>query len=142
MSGELFGIDLHVVREFALVHSVTPVPCCPPHILGHINLRGELFTLVDLGAALGLPASAAPRTHTGQKVVVLDLAGMALAAPVDEVLAVRYVRPGEVAPNPAAASAENAPFLRGTAPHGAQMLSILDLPRIFAQKRLSVREEP
>ncbi|MCC2670905.1 MAG: hypothetical protein K0Q72_3376, partial [Armatimonadetes bacterium] len=44
-------------------------------------------------------------------------------------------------PNPAAGTG-SAPFLRGTAPHGARMLSVLDLPRIFAQQRLSVNEEP
>lgn len=143
MCGELFGIDLKVVREFAELRGVTPVPCCPGHILGQMNLRGELFTLVDLGAVLGLPpAAAAPAAERGRKVVVLDLPDLGVAVPVEEVLDVRYFQPEEIAPLPAAVRTVSAAFLRGTAPHGARMLSILDLPRIFSQERLGVNEEP
>lgn len=143
MSGELFGIDLHVVREFAELRDVTPVPCCPAHILGQMSLRGELFTLVDLGLALRLPGTGpALQGPAGRKVILLDLQGLGVGVPVDEVLDVRYFPPGELAPVPAAVRSVDATFLRGTAPHGTRMISILDLPRIFAQEQLSVNEEP
>jgi purine-binding chemotaxis protein CheW len=139
MNEELFGLDLEGIREFAELRGVTPVPCCPAHILGQMSLRGDLFTLVDLGVVLGLPAAAA---GPNRKVVVLNIAGLGVAVPVDEVLDVRNFQPGEVAPVPAAVRPVNSAFLRGTAPFGGQMLSILDLPRIFAQEQLVVNEEP
>lgn len=138
MSGELFGIDLRFVREFAELRGVTPVPCCPEHILGQMNLRGDLFTLVDLGSVLKLTATgAAP----GGKVVMLDIRDLGVGVPVEEVIDVRYFLPAELAPVPAGVRPINAAYLQGTAPHGDRMLSILDLPRIFAQEQLIVNEE-
>jgi purine-binding chemotaxis protein CheW len=139
LRGELFGIDLQVVREFAELRGVTPAPCCPPHILGLLNLRGDLYTLVDLGALLELPAAGA--APAGQ-IVVLDLPDLGIGVPVDEVLDVRYFQPGELAPVPAAARPTHAAFIQGTAPYRGRMLSILNLPRLFAQERWIVNEEP
>ncbi|TVR08545.1 MAG: chemotaxis protein CheW, partial [Phormidium sp. GEM2.Bin31] len=34
LQGEYFGIDLQVVREFTDVRNITPIPCCPPHVVG------------------------------------------------------------------------------------------------------------
>lgn len=139
LRGEMFGIPLQGVREFAELRGVTPVPCCPPHILGQMNLRGDLFTLVDLGAVLDLPAAGAT---PARQVVVLDLEELGVGVPVDEVLDVRYFQPGDLAPVAAAIRPQHAAFIQGTAPYGEGMLSILDLPRIFAQAQLVVNEEP
>src|SRR5262249_34289721 len=37
LNGECYGIDLGLVREFAPLRSVTPVPCCPAHVVGQMN---------------------------------------------------------------------------------------------------------
>ena len=36
---EYFGIELQQVREFINTRQIRPVPCCPTHILGNMNLR-------------------------------------------------------------------------------------------------------
>ncbi|MBM3856019.1 MAG: chemotaxis protein CheW, partial [Verrucomicrobia bacterium] len=56
---EYFGVELDLVREFAPLREVAPVPCCPPHVLGQINLRGDILTVVDLRRTLNLPPAAA-----------------------------------------------------------------------------------
>jgi purine-binding chemotaxis protein CheW len=136
---ELLGIDLKVVREVAEVRGITPIPCCPAHILGMISRRGDLFTLVDLGAVLGLPPW---RASAGARVMLLDIGDLGIGIPVDEVLDVRDYQPEELAPAPAASRPKNAAFILGTLPFGSRMLSVLHLPRIFAQERLTVNEGP
>ena len=57
LDGQSFGLPLDQVREIAAVQRVLPVPFAPPHILGLINLRGQVVTLLDMAAILGRPFS-------------------------------------------------------------------------------------
>ncbi len=52
LGGEEFALPLEQVREFTWISSVASVPCCPPHILGQINLRGDIVTLLDVRQTL------------------------------------------------------------------------------------------
>src|SRR5581483_10681188 len=45
LGAEYFGLPLPVVREFSDIAAVTRVPCCPPHVVGQMNLRGDILTL-------------------------------------------------------------------------------------------------
>lgn len=136
---EFFGIELQAIREFAELRSVTPVPCCPEHVVGQMNLRGDLITLMDIAKAMGLPAASA---RAGCKVVVLNNVELRAGVLVDEVLDVLYLPATDVTPVPASARASGQEYLRGTAPHGSRMLSLLDLPTLLMQESLIVNEEP
>jgi purine-binding chemotaxis protein CheW len=39
---EYFGLDLELVHEFTDISNLTPIPCCPNHIVGNMNLREKL----------------------------------------------------------------------------------------------------
>ncbi len=53
MIGDLrYAIQLELIAEFTHLGTCTPIPCCPPHILGCMNLRGTILTLVDLAPLL------------------------------------------------------------------------------------------
>jgi len=115
------------------------VPCCPAHVVGQMNLRGDLITLMDIAGALGLPAASG---SAGRKVVVMNCAPLGAGVLVDEVLDVLYLRATDVAPAAAAAHAPGQEYLRGTAAHASRLLTLLDLPRVLARNDLIVNEEP
>jgi purine-binding chemotaxis protein CheW len=92
------AIPVEVIREIIPLRSCTPLPGSAPYVLGLINLRGRIVTVVDLGSRLGLaPAAEAADPsvvlvqHGGRSVgiAVAALAGMvevvpeALAAPAE-----------------------------------------------------------
>ena len=131
LSGEYFGIDLELVREFASVQNVVPVPCSPEHIVGQMNLRGDILTLVDIRPALQLSADGASDVDAAGKVVVAEVGELRVGVLVDQVLDVFYLRPSEMTPAPAAAQALGTDYLKGTAAHGTKMLGVLDLSRIL-----------
>ncbi len=137
LSDELFGIDLQVIREFVELRNVTPVPCCPEHIVGQMNLRGDIITLIDIADALGLPPT---RGRSGRKVVVVNNVEMGAGVLVDEVLDVLYLRAADVAP--ATAGMPGQEYLRGTAPYESKMLTLLDLPALLLRDSLIVNEKP
>jgi purine-binding chemotaxis protein CheW len=138
LNGEYYGVDLTGVREFSDVRGVTPIPCCPPHIVGAMNLRGEILTLVDLRSALEMPVGG---TDTEARVVVVELDDMRAGVLVDQVLDVVYLNPAEVTAIPSALRSGEKEYLEGTAPYAGKMLSILDLPGIFSQESWMVNEE-
>jgi len=144
LNGEYFGIDLEIVREFSVLRAVTPVPCCPEYVVGQMNLRGDILTLVDIRAALNMPFT---NVHNGTsdnptgKVVVVQTDALKVGVLVDDVFDVRNLQPSEIHAVPAAAQSLSEEYLKGTAPCGAKMLSILDLPKILTQGALTVNEE-
>jgi purine-binding chemotaxis protein CheW len=50
-----YGTDILLVREINRSVDLTPVPHAPAYIRGLMNLRGQIVTVIDLGARLGLP---------------------------------------------------------------------------------------
>jgi len=53
----LFGIDILFVREIIRSVDYTPVEKAPPSLLGLLNLRGQIITVIDPSLALGLEPS-------------------------------------------------------------------------------------
>jgi chemotaxis signal transduction protein len=50
----LFGIDVHLVKEVAVLPRVTRIPQAPPAVFGCVNLRGQIHLVLDLKQMLGL----------------------------------------------------------------------------------------
>ena len=55
LGAERYGIELADLAEALPFAHCTPVPAAPPELLGVINIRGEIRSVVDLGRLLGLP---------------------------------------------------------------------------------------
>ena len=67
------GIDVTDVQEVTRFQQMTAVPLAPEVVLGLINLRGQIVTVLDLRAMPGLPAL--PGDDLPTNVDVLDPAG-------------------------------------------------------------------
>jgi len=128
LNREYFGVDLNVVQEFSDLAEVTPIPCSPEHIVGYMNLRGDILTVVDVRSILQMSTAAGTPLA---RVIVVRHDGLLAGVLVDEVLDLVYLRPADLAPVPASVKALGEGFLKGTAPYGARMVSLLDLPKIL-----------
>jgi purine-binding chemotaxis protein CheW len=138
LNNEYFGLDLDLVREFIDVSNLTRIPCCPNHIIGNMNLRGEIVTLVDIRNVLNLPSTP---VNVGTPAVVVKVDDIVAGLPVDEVLEMVYLNSDDVKPLPSVLSAFGEQYVRGTAFFEEKMLRLLDLPKIFTQGGLAVNEE-
>jgi purine-binding chemotaxis protein CheW len=95
---EEYVIDLRRIREIVQPLPVTPVPHAPEFVEGVIDLRGEVVPLVDVRRRLGLP----PRsTGARPKMLIVNLAGRALALLVDGVTEVVRIPRSAIGPPPA-----------------------------------------
>jgi purine-binding chemotaxis protein CheW len=50
----LFGVDAEPVQEIVRVGHITPVHHAPEYVVGIMNLRGRIVTVIDLGLKLEL----------------------------------------------------------------------------------------
>jgi purine-binding chemotaxis protein CheW len=138
LQGEYFSLGLEAVHEFTDVQKITPIPCCPPHIIGNVNLRGEILTLIDISRVLNLPTN---QIGIKPKAIVVHLDHVVVGITVDEVLDVVYVHPTAIKPVPAAVAATHDEYLQGIVPFQDKTMSILDLPKILLKGNLIVDEE-
>jgi purine-binding chemotaxis protein CheW len=53
----LCGMDILKVQEINKLMQMTKVPQAPDYVIGILNLRGQIVTIIDLGLKLGLGAT-------------------------------------------------------------------------------------
>ncbi len=134
--GEYFGLEVGHVREFMDVRRVTPVPCCPAHVVGNMNLRGNIVTLVDIRYLLNLPSGG----PDALKAVVVEMGETLVGIAINEVFDVMNIRQQDLITARSAAT-QNDKYVKGTAPYGGRMMTVLDLRKIFTDGELVVNEE-
>ena len=138
LGGEYFGFGLETVHEFTEIHKITPIPCCPPHIVGNINLRGEIVTLININNIFDLPMNAM-RPQPQAVVVRVDqrVAGIA----VDDIFDVTYIHPSQMTKVPITLHSVKEDYLQGIAPYRDRMISIINLSKLLTSEMLIVNEE-
>lgn len=123
LDGQEYGIDILAVQEIRGYVEPTRLAQAAPHVLGVMELRGEVLPIVDLRLLLDLPAPFTGETVT----IVLRLQGRALGLVVDAVSEVRSLAAGQLHEMPAGRAGHA--LLAGLArlEADAAMLVLLDL---------------
>lgn len=137
LQGEYFGLDSSLVEAFTDIHNPTPIPCTPAHIIGNVNLRGEILTLVDISHVLNLPMG---DPTTRQVAVVVRVHDLVVGITVDEVLDVVYIDPATICPTPIAVCTAHDSYVRGVTSYQHHAMTVLDLAHILTQGELVVNE--
>jgi len=128
-------LDLSIVREFTKIEKITPIPCCPGHILGNMNLRGEILTLIDISQPLNLTTKS---TKNAKNAVVIEVNEVVAGIAVEEVFDVVDLRPEKLKQIPAAMDSNIALYLKGLAEYLGKTLNLVDLPKLIAQGAITV----
>jgi purine-binding chemotaxis protein CheW len=103
-------------------------------VLGLMNLRGQIVTVLDLGARLGLFGAADPEVRFRAKPVGIVLAGAdaPIALAVDEVTDVSYWDPELLQKPPATLSAAVRASVRGVHAGEGRLAVVLDKQVLLA----------
>lgn len=131
---ERYGIPIDTVREIKPLDHVTPLSATPPFWLGLANLRGNLYSVLDLRRYLGVQSvSEAPEPQ----LVLVSGTGMTIGLRVDEVVEVRNVKMAEIGPPLVERSADRAEIHTGLT---RDLISVLDIEALLADRGLVVQE--
>lgn len=137
LDDNIFGIDSNLVREFITIDQATPIPCCPKHIIGATNLRGEILTVIDIARPLELSLKSLPRRP---KAIVVELEDILTAIIVEDIRdALFSVNPSDIKSVDNSSSMGNT-YVQGIVPYGAEPMQILDIPMLLNSNALVVNE--
>jgi purine-binding chemotaxis protein CheW len=94
---ETFGVDIFAVREIVKAQEITAVPGTADYVLGIINLRGRIVSVVDLAQRLGLGTASVDRVS---RILVVDLDGFTIGFLVDAATEVMKLAADAIEPAP------------------------------------------
>jgi purine-binding chemotaxis protein CheW len=135
LAGERYGVELTQVREVCLLKELTPVPCTPSFIVGIINLRGEIRTVIDLKKFFELPSKGITELN---KIIMLHADGRELGILADFILGVRAVPMSTLQLSLPTLTGVRADYLRGVT---HDRLAVLDAAKLLGSGRIIVNEE-
>lgn len=135
LANETYALESAYVREVLPLKELAALPCTPPRVLGVINVRGQILSVMDLRVLFDLPREAP--THT-TKIIVLRSGDMELGIAADAVTGGRSVPLGQVQAGLPTLTGIREAYLRGVA---RENLVILDAAKLLADPSIVVNEE-
>jgi purine-binding chemotaxis protein CheW len=125
---ETFGVDIFAVREIVRVPEITTVPGAPDFVLGVINLRGGIISVVDLGRQLGFSNT---EITSSSRILVIHLDGVSVGFLVDTATSVIKVGSDAIDPPPEMIGGIKADYLEGVAKLEERLAILLNLRKVL-----------
>ena len=128
LENETYGIDVLQVQEVLRVSEIAPVPGAPDHVLGIINLRGNVVTVVDARTRFTLPYR---EVDDASRIIVADIHDKVIGLLVDSVSEVAYLRKSQIESAPNVGNEGKTRFVLGVAHRDREMLILVDLSKLL-----------
>ena len=132
---EKYGIESSYVQEVYPLRELAPVPCTPPFVLGMINLRGQILSVIDLKKFFDLPEKGLTDLN---KVLVVRSDRMELGILADVILGVRKIPLQDLQPSLPTLTGIRAEYLRGVT---KDRLVVLDGGKILSDRDIVVQQQ-
>lgn len=117
-------LDIHKVVQ--ATSDIVPVPGAPEHVLGVMNLRGSVITVLDLRQAVGLP----PEEDDTRPIIVANIDQRTIGLMVDAVATVTEIDQGKIEPPPELGRSANEGLVQGLVHRDEALYLVMDLSRL------------
>lgn len=128
----LFALDATGVQEVIRLNTITPVPHAPDEVVGVINLRGKIVTLLDGGLILG--SAPAPRNRES-RIFLLEDQGEFIGLLVDSVGEVIESQPSSWEAAPLNVSPSQSRFLTGVCRSADRVIALVNQAEVLSSER-------
>lgn len=125
---ETYGINVMQVREVLRYTEIAPVPGAPDYVLGIINLRGNVVTVIDTRSRFGLVEG---EITDNTRIIVIESEHQVIGILVDSVAEVVYLRSSEIDTTPSVGTDESAKFIQGVSNRDGKLLILVDLNKLL-----------
>jgi len=129
LDSELYGINVLQVQEVLRYTEIVPVPGAPDFVIGIINLRGNVVTVIDTRKCFGL-APHAPDDAT--RIVIIESGKQVAGLLVDSVAEVVNIQASQVENAPEVGTTESAKYIEGIANHNKEILILVDVNKLLS----------
>jgi purine-binding chemotaxis protein CheW len=123
-----FGIDAKYIQDIITNLPITKIPLAPPQIVGSLNLRGRIVTVIDARSRLGIPKDEeqSPSMH-----IIVDYQNYLYSLLVDNVHEVLSLEVDELERNPGSMDSEWKGISNGVYKLEKNLLVVIDVKRFL-----------
>lgn len=129
LENEIYGINVMQVQEVLRYTEIAPVPGAPNYVIGIINLRGNVVTVIDTRVRFGLMPS---EVSENSRIVIIEAEKQVIGILVDGVAEVVYLRSSEIDMAPNVGTDESAKFIQGVSNREGELLILVDLNKFLS----------
>jgi purine-binding chemotaxis protein CheW len=135
LSDEQYIIDSKYVVEVLPLTELTPLPCTPPFVLGIINVRGRILSVVNLKNFLNLPDKGITNLN---RVIVVKNNLIELGILADEVVESKIILIDELQQNLSTLNQSQKEYLLGVTP---DFSVVFHIEKFLSDEKIIVNEE-
>jgi purine-binding chemotaxis protein CheW len=128
---ETYGINVMQVQEVLRYTEIASVPGAPDYVLGIINLRGNVVTVIDTRSRFGLQPA---EVSDNSRIVIIEADKQVIGILVDSVAEVVYLRASEIDVAPSVGTEESAKFIQGVSNRDGELLILVDLNKLLSDE--------
>jgi len=135
LADEKYAVESSFVREVYPFKEFTPIPGAPPFVLGIINVRGHIVSVVDLKKFFGLPEKGL--TDLSKTILISD-GEMEFGLLADTVVGLRHILLRDLQATLPTLTDVQTELLKGVTP---ARVAVLDSGRLLSDQRMLVDEK-
>lgn len=134
---EKYGVEVIFVCEVHRVKSVTKLPCTPSFMIGIINFRGKIISVIDIRNYLGFSINTIDAEMV-KKVIVIKVNDMEIGIAVDGILGCREISLSEIQKNVLTITNLKPDYFKGIT---KERSIIIDIKNVMIDEKIIVNEE-
>jgi len=135
LAHERYAVASEHVRGVYPLEELTPLPCTPAFVLGIVNVRGEILSVIDIKKFFDLPEKGLTDLN---KVIVLESRDMVFGIVADAISGVRRIQRAGIQPSLPTLTGIREDYLLGVT---AERVVILDAEKLLSDEKLIVQEQ-
>ncbi|NOQ80049.1 MAG: chemotaxis protein CheW [Gammaproteobacteria bacterium] len=128
LDGEKYGINVMQVREVLRDIEIAPVPGAPSYVLGIINLRGNVVTVIDTRSRFGLPAV---ETNEESRIIIIETMDQTLGLLVDSIAEVADILQSQIEVTPNVGNDESSRYIQGVHSKDGELLILVSVEKVL-----------
>ena len=135
LSSELYGLETSFIREVFPLKDFTPLPGTPPFVLGIVNVRGQILSVLDIKKFFNLPGNGLGDLN---KMIIIHNDRMEFGILSDEILGIKNIILSELQQSLPTLEGIKDDYLKGIT---GDRLIVLDAEKLLNDKNVIVNEE-
>lgn len=135
LASETYGIETKFVREVFPLKDFTPLPGTPPFVLGIVNVRGQIFSILDIKKFFNLPVNGLGNLN---KLIIIHNKRMEFGILADEIEGMQNIVLDELQPALPTHTGIREDYLLGIT---VDRLIVLDADKLLSDKKIVINEE-
>lgn len=131
LGDETYAVDVMQVQEVLRPVDITPVAGSPHYVLGVINLRGNVVTVIDARKRFNLMPI---ETTDDARILLVEVKEQVVGVLVDRIGEVIQVSQTQIEPAPNVVSGDVSGNIQGVTTRDNELIEIIDLDKLLAEE--------